>query len=71
MSYCIGPPVRETPGFGCGGCARPLSASPRDLRRMAATGRMDCCGYYLDGEHAVRILKAADALEGIDGEATR
>jgi hypothetical protein len=59
----VGPPVRETPGFGCAGCGKPLSLDAVVLRRTAATGRMSCCGQWLESAEVVRLLRAADALE--------
>jgi hypothetical protein len=54
------PPIRETPGFGCPACSKPLNL--RD-RQGIARGQMACCGYFPTAEESTRWLKAADALD--------
>ena len=53
------PPIRETPGFGCPACAKPLNLKDRHGLIVA----LACCGYRPTGEESVRWLSAAKVLD--------
>lgn len=56
----MAPPIRETPGFGCPACAKPIDFKDR---QGIARGRMSCCGYVPTAEESTRWLAAAKTLD--------
>jgi hypothetical protein len=65
-SISCAPPIRETPGYGCPACAKPINFKDRHGLLVA----LACCGYRPSGEESRRWLKAADALDAASEDHT-
>lgn len=52
-------PERERPGFGCPWCGAPLDDLPD---KVLIQGWMPCCGCWLDGRTAARLLNGRKLL---------
>lgn len=53
---------RESPGYGCPECGERIPLEDAEIGVQLITG-LRCCGAYLDGEQAARLLKAARLIE--------